>query len=155
MSVFRGTLVDTPSPGELRIRRDHVICTSPAVECLTTLQLTRRTTAVDTHGVITHLSPASSTPSDLVAQAIPLPERGFLLPTFADLHLHAPQYLNAGIGLDLPLMEWLDEYTYVAEERVDADPELARRLYARLVERLIEAGTGCVVAFGTIGVQAK
>lgn len=105
--------------------------------------------------MISDIIPASSASPDVLASATGLPERGFLLPTFADLHLHAPQYLNAGMGLDLPLMEWLDTYTYPAEERVDAEPALARRLYARLVERLIESGTGCVVAFGSIGVEAK
>lgn len=59
------------------------------------------------------------------------------------------------MGLDLPLMEWLDAYTYPAEERIDADPKLAKRVYTRLVERLIEAGTGAVLFFGTIGVEAK
>lgn len=72
-----------------------------------------------------------------------------------DLHLHAPQYLYAGTGLDLPLMEWLERYTYPAEERVDADAKLAERVYGRLVARLVGEGVGGVVFFGTVGVRAK
>lgn len=52
-------------------------------------------------------------------------------------------------------MEWLDRYAYKAEERIDGDPDLAGRVYRRLVRRLREVGTGCVVFFGTIGVGTK
>lgn len=47
-------------------------------------------------------------------------------------------------------MEWLDKYAYRAEERIDADRALARRVYTALAARLIEHGTGCVLLFGTI-----
>lgn len=109
---------------------------------------------MDECGLIAAIYPASSASASRL-DAAQLPAHSFLLPPFADLHLHAPQYLNAGMGLDLPLMSWLDTYTYPAEERVDADPALARRLYRRLVERLIEAGTGAVLFFGTVGVEAN
>ncbi|KAH8998581.1 hypothetical protein EDB92DRAFT_1791476 [Lactarius akahatsu] len=83
-------------------------------------------------------------PSFLYLQA------SFLLPTFCDLHLHAPQFLYQGTGLHLPLMEWLNEYAFKAEERLDREPDLARRVYTRLGERLVENGTGAVLLFGTI-----
>jgi len=67
------------------------------------------------------------------------------MPTFCDLHLHAPRFLYQGTGLHLPLMQWLNEYTFKAEEGLDADPTLAERVYARLTERLIENGTGAVL----------
>lgn len=122
---------------------------------------------VDGRGVISHVRPASdptiqslliaerASSSTTTTAVTTLPAHTFLLPTFADLHIHAPQYLYAGTGLDQPLMSWLDKYAYAAEERVDADPALARRVYAQLAKRLIQAGTGCAVAFGTIGVEAK
>ena len=52
-------------------------------------------------------------------------------------------------------MEWLDQYAYRAEERIDSDLALAERVYGRLCERLVQVGTGCVVLFGTIGVEPK
>ena len=57
--------------------------------------------------------------------------------------------------MDLPLMEWLDKYTYKAEERLDADPNLARAVYKRLTRRLIECGTGAALLFGTIKAETK
>jgi guanine deaminase len=79
----------------------------------------------------------------------------FIMPTFCDLHLHAPQFLYQGNGLHLPLMEWLDEYALKAEERIDADPALAKSVYTRLATRLIENGTGTVLLFGTIREETK
>ena len=79
----------------------------------------------------------------------------FLLPTFFDTHLHAPQFLYQGTGLHLPLMQWLDSYAYAAEERIDADPLFALGVYNALARRLVENGTGTVLLFGTIGHAAK
>jgi guanine deaminase len=60
-----------------------------------------------------------------------------------------------GTGLDLPLMQWLDEYAYKAEESLDEKPDLARKVYHRLAQRLTEVGTGAVLLFGTIKTETK
>jgi guanine deaminase len=52
-------------------------------------------------------------------------------------------------------MEWLNEYAFKAEECLDQDPDLARRVYTRLGERLVENGTGAVLLFGTIKEETK
>ena len=78
-----------------------------------------------------------------------------MLPPFCDLHLHAPQFLYQGTGLDLPLMQWLDKYALKAEHRIDTDPNLARKLYTRFAQRLKENGTGSVLLFGTIKEETK
>jgi guanine deaminase len=52
-------------------------------------------------------------------------------------------------------MEWLDEYAFKAEERLDVDAALAKRVYTRLATRLIENGTGTVLLFGTIKEETK
>ncbi|WWC62929.1 uncharacterized protein I303_105527 [Kwoniella dejecticola CBS 10117] len=150
--LFVGTFVDTPCPGELRIRQDHLL-------------------VVDEKGYITHIAPihddssqsilsglsSSSPSSSSSSSSIPmeLGKHSFLLPVFTDLHIHAAQYLFCGLGLDLPLIEWLERYAYKAEERVDGDPALAERVYGTLVKRLLQNGTGCVSFFGTIGVRSN
>ena len=83
-------------------------------------------------------------------------ENSWMMPSFVDTHIHAPQYLNAGTALDKPLMEWLEHYTFSSEARIDADPEgLGRRVYEKLVERMIESGTTLASVFGTLTVEAK
>ena len=71
-----------------------------------------------------------------------------ILPSFADLHLHAPQYPMLGMGMDLPLLDWLNAYTFITEERF-ADRDYARRVYRRLAEELIAGGTTRVAMFSS------
>jgi len=115
---------------------------------------------VDDSGFIIHFKPSSSVESGRYIEAHPtlvtqLGPGNFLIPTFCDLHLHAPQFLYQGNGLHLPLMKWLDEYAFKAEEKLDADPVLARKVYTQLAKRLIEHGTGAVLLFGTIREETK
>ena len=116
--------------------------------------------AVSDAGFIEFFSPASSLDSSRLLQNPPnsplvIPAGSFILPTFCDLHLHAPQFLYQGTGLHLPLMQWLDKYAFKAEEALDNDPDLAKRVYKRLAERLVENGTGAVLLFGTIKTETK
>ena len=115
----------------------------------------------DTSGLIVDFAHKSSSSGQKVLAScenilrVDAPYGSFFLPTFSDLHLHAPQFLYLGTGLHLPLMRWLDDYAYKAEERLDADPDLARIVYSRLARRLIESGTGAALLFGTIKEQTK
>lgn len=56
------------------------------------------------------------------------------------MHLHAPQYPMLGMGMDLPLLDWLNTYTFKTEARF-ADTDYARRVYRRLAGDLITNGT--------------
>ena len=123
--------------------------------------MTSLNTEVSNTGYIAYIGLASQEESaQKIAQAssnlVVIPKGSFLIPTFCDLHLHAPQFLYQGAGLHLPLMKWLDEYAFKAEERVDADPALAHKVYTRLGQRLVEHGTGAtVLLFGTIKEESK
>lgn len=122
--------------------------------------LTLACSVTDDRGFIIHLSPFSSESSQKYIHQYEspvkiLPAGSFLFPIFCDLHLHAPQFMYQGTGLDLPLMQWLDNYAYKAEEGLDQDPHLAIRVYRRLAQRLIEVGTGAVLLFGTIKTETK
>lgn len=56
----------------------------------------------------------------------------FLMPGMIDTHIHAPQYVNAGMALDLPLLSWLTKYTFPTESRFK-DVDFARKVYKRVV----------------------
>lgn len=73
---------------------------------------------------------------------------GLIMPSFADLHLHAPQYPMLGMGMDLPLLDWLDAYTFRTEARF-GDTDYARRVYRQLAEDLITSGTTRVAMFSS------
>jgi guanine deaminase len=40
----------------------------------------------------------------------------FWLPGFVDTHVHYSQLWNRGLGTDLPLLPWLEKYTYALED---------------------------------------
>jgi len=70
-----------------------------------------------------------------------------LIPAMNDLHVHAPQYRNQGIAMDLELLPWLQKYTF-PEEIKFADTGYAERMYRRFVRDLWRFGTmrSCVFA---------
>ncbi len=72
-----------------------------------------------------------------------------IIPSFADMHLHAPQYAMLGMGMDLQLLEWLNTYTFPTEAQFK-DPVYAREVYAKLADELISLGTTRVCMFATI-----
>ena len=75
------------------------------------------------------------------------------MPGLVDCHVHAAQYAYTGTATDKPLMEWLQHYTFPAERRC-ADVAYARRVYEKLVDRLLANGTTCSAMYATIHVAA-
>jgi len=74
-------------------------------------------------------------------------------PGFIDTHVHAPQYQYTGTATDLPLMKWLQEYTFPAERRME-DAAFARTVYSKLVQRLLDNGTTTSVYYASIHLEA-
>ena len=72
-----------------------------------------------------------------------------LIPAMNDLHVHAPQYRNQGIAMDLELLPWLQNYTF-PEEMKYADSGYAERMYRRFVHDLWRFGTMRACVFATI-----
>lgn len=72
-----------------------------------------------------------------------------LIPAMNDMHVHAPQYRNQGIAMDLELLPWLDNYTFPEESKY-CDTKYAERMYRRFVRDLWRFGTMRTVAFATI-----
>ena len=75
--------------------------------------------------------------------------KNLILQTFSDMHLHAPQYAMLGMGMDMPLIDWLNTYTFPTEAHF-ADPEVARPIYKELAEELVSNGTTRVVMFSSL-----
>lgn len=72
---------------------------------------------------------------------------------FSDMHLHAPQFPMLGMGMDLPLMYWLNTYTFKTEANFK-DKEVARRVYSKLAYDLVKNGTTRVCMFSSIHKEA-
>ncbi|KAF8527600.1 Metallo-dependent hydrolase [Hysterangium stoloniferum] len=142
-TIFVGSFVGCIGPNSLEIFNNHIL-------------------KINDFGYISGFFPCESDQGRLILESVAsnasckfLPKYSFMIPTFCDLHLHAPQMLYLGSGLHLPLMEWLDRYAYRAEERIDSDLNLASRVYKRLARRLVEHGTGAALLFGTIRTESN
>lgn len=72
-----------------------------------------------------------------------------IIPGFTDLHLHATQYPNRGLGLDKELLPWLETYTFPEEGRY-SDVEYAEKVFKRLINELWRVGTLRSVVFSSI-----
>ena len=87
--------------------------------------------------------------------ALPVTDFGdsVIIPAFSDLHVHAPQYPQRGLGMDLLLADWLSTYTFPQEAKF-ADMDYARQVYDAFLDDLIANGTMHAAVFGTIHRQS-
>ena len=131
MKILQGNIVYSPRLGEL-------------------VTLPRGALVLSGDGTLQEILPAAPEHAD--AELIDYGD-AMLMPSFADMHLHAPQYPMLGMGMDLPLMEWLHTYTFKTEARF-ADNDYARRTYRRLAEDLITGGTTRVCMFSSLHTDA-
>ena len=72
-----------------------------------------------------------------------------IIPGLVDLHLHAPQFPNIGLGLDKELIPWLETYTFPEESKYN-DMKYARKVYSRLINEIWKYGTTRCCVFATI-----
>lgn len=131
VTVLKGTIVSAPVLGQLDVTENG---------CL-----------IAEDGKITGVFPVL--PEQYAGAAVEDYGNALILQSLADLHLHAPQYPMLGMGMDLPLLDWLNAYTFPTEARF-ADPGYAREVYRRLARELIENGTTRVCMFSSLHRQA-
>ena len=78
---------------------------------------------------------------------------GVIIPAFSDLHVHAPQYPQRGLAMDLLLSDWLQSYTFPLEAKY-ADTAFAQAVYDAFIEDMIRNGTLHACILGTIHTEA-
>lgn len=82
-------------------------------------------------------------------RGLPIEDYGnrLIIPGFVDLHIHAPQYLQRGLGMNKQLLEWLLDYTFELEKKFQ-DLDFARKAYEYFAEDLVASGTlrACIYA---------
>ncbi len=131
----------------VKLIRGNIICT-PAFGELTLLA--RGALLLDDGGTVADVLPAP--PESCDAEVVDYGD-ALVMPSFADMHLHAPQYPMLGLGMDLPLIDWLNTYTFGTEARF-ADTEYARRVYRALAREMIANGTTRACVFASLHTDA-
>ena len=71
-----------------------------------------------------------------------------IVPGMVDLHIHAPQYTFRGTGMDLELMDWLQQQAFPEEARFESR-EYAEKAYTIFAQQLKNSATTRAVVFGT------
>ncbi len=135
--AVRGALYHCPIKGEFDYHDDALVLVDPHGDILDLIapdspHHAALCDALTDNGKLTQLAPVQ-----------------YLMPGMVDLHVHAPQWPQAGKGLDLPLYDWLQDYTFPLEARF-ADVGFAREVYPHLVNALLANGTTSAVYFATV-----
>ena len=76
-----------------------------------------------------------------------------IIPAFSDLHMHAPQFAQRGIGMDRLLMDWLNDYTFPQEANFK-DLAYASKIYARLIREFLRHDSFHLSLFTTLHYEA-
>ena len=108
--------------------------------------------AVDADGLVTGVGADLASVDSEGAEVIDFGDR-LLIPAMNDLHVHAAQYRNQGIAMDLELLPWLQNYTF-PEEMKYADTAYAERMYRLFVRDLWRFGTMRSSVFATIHTES-
>lgn len=127
IKIIKGNIVFTPSFGQLEVFENSFIL----IEGKTVKGIYRELPAEYTNMAVTDY------------------QNALIIPGFVDLHFHAPQLANRGLGLDLELLPWLEKYTF-PEEAKYTNIAYAQAVYKQVVTELWKWGTTRVACFGTI-----
>uniref|UniRef100_A0A7N8Y1Y2 Guanine deaminase n=1 Tax=Mastacembelus armatus TaxID=205130 RepID=A0A7N8Y1Y2_9TELE len=139
--VYRGTFMHSTQDTTLEIIEDALL-------------------GVDTVGKIAFIGKGSE--QDKLSQTFrfsssnvtQLKQHEFFMPGMVDTHIHAPQYSYTGTAMDLPLLQWLNTYTFPVESRFK-DLKFAHRVYTEVVKRTLKNGTTTACYFATIHTDAS
>ena len=83
--------------------------------------------------------------------SIPVHDHGdrLILPGLVDLHVHASQYAYRGLGMDMELLDWLEENAFPEEARF-ADLDYAAAAYRVFTDELTRSATTRACIFATV-----
>lgn len=125
--ALKGNIIFTPVCGKLEVRpRQYLVCENGLVA-----------------GIFETLPERFTN--------IPVHDHGdrLILPGLVDLHVHASQYAYRGLGMDMELLDWLEENAFPEEARF-ADPAYAAAAYRVFAEELTRSATTRASIFATV-----
>ena len=126
--LYKGTIIYTDTPEKLTVIKNGYIAVKDGL----------------IEEVITGELPEKYAESDIIDYGDSL-----IIPAFSDLHIHAPQFVERGVGMDCLLFDWLNNYTFPQESRFK-DINYAKTIYAQLIYEFLKHGTFQTALFTTI-----
>ena len=133
MKIYKAHILYTKEPGRFEVMENGYV-------------------AVDADGRVSGVAADLAAIDSEGAEVTDFGDR-LLIPAMNDLHVHAPQYRNQGLAMDLELLPWLQNYTF-PEEMKYADAGYTERMYRRFVHDLWRFGTMRSCVFATIHTES-
>lgn len=89
-------------------------------------------------------------------EGLPLTDFGdrLIIPGLCDTHVHAPQYAFRGLGMDLELLDWLNQHAF-PQEALYVDLAYAHRAYGQFAQGMKESATTRASVFATLHAPAS
>ncbi|GMF26452.1 unnamed protein product [Phytophthora lilii] len=134
--AYKANVVHSVALGQLQVLRPGLVGVDEQGKIAFVLDLSRSDDAVAEH----------------FDELVDLGEQ-LLLPGFIDGHAHAPQYSFIGVGMHLPLLQWLETYTFPYEFKFQ-NVDYARAVYEKAVRRHLNNGTTTCSYFATVHLEA-
>ena len=128
LGVYRGTIIYTDNPNQfVVVKKGNVVVENGIIEGVYEEKLPDR------------------------YRDLPVTDYGdnLIIPAFSDLHIHAPQFVERGVGMDCLLFDWLNNYTFPQESKF-SNTEYARIIYSQLIYQFLKHGTFQANLFSTI-----
>lgn len=140
--IYLGNFIHSLCLGEVEIIENGVCIVSP-------------------EGIIEYIG--MEAPLNSSYETVRLDKDEIMIPGFVDTHTHAPQYQNAGVGMQYELLEWLDKVTFPREssffQNKDESKESYRQRiadhYSTMVSDYLANGTTTCCYFGSIQLEAN
>ncbi|MDO5137232.1 MAG: amidohydrolase family protein [Oscillospiraceae bacterium] len=134
VKLFKGNVINPKSPSELEVRENCIIAVK--------------------NGIIDAMfDDLSSLPEEYHGIKIEDFKDGIIIPSFTDLHIHVSQYVQRGVGMDVLLFDWLNNYTFPQEANF-RNIDYARTIYSQVIRDMLRNGTTQVAPFTTIHYDA-
>jgi len=137
----RGCLVHAPRRGCVELFEDAFVAINP---------VTGRVETFHAQIQAQDLQLLAKTPA---SDVLVLRQGQFLMPGFVDTHVHAPQFQFMGTATDVPLMQWLNKYTFPVEQSFQ-DVTVAQFWYSKLLDTMLSEGITTAQYFATIHLEA-
>ena len=134
MTLFRGTIIDTPG---------DPFAGDPA----DALAAEQDGGLLVRDGIIHARGPFAALHAEHPQEPVTDLRGGLLLPGFVDTHVHFPQIRAIG-GLGMPLLDWLERCALPEESKL-ADPAYAGAVATEFLDGLLACGTITALVFGS------
>ncbi|XP_040273013.1 guanine deaminase isoform X2 [Bufo bufo] len=139
--VFKGTFIHSSSSCDCEVKENHILGTDSSGKILFFEDAQNQTRLAQKWGFDE-------------SNIQELGKNEFFMPGMIDTHIHAPQYMFIGTGMERPLLEWLACTTFPTED-IFSDAEIARNIYNAVVRRTLRNGTTTACYFATIHTDAS